>query len=95
MNSFIMMKILEVYKDFIILNPFIRILSRTFSFMKMKTTELYKGLVRLNTLRVSVLVSIAMKSHHEHSNSYKSNHLNWDWLTVQRVSPLSSWREAW
>jgi hypothetical protein len=36
-----------------------------------------------------------MKRHYDHSHSYKGKHLFGDWLTVQRFSPLSSWREAW
>ena len=52
MNSFIMMKTIEVYKGFIILNTFMKFFANTYSFMKMKTTELSKVLTALNALRV-------------------------------------------
>lgn len=44
---------------------------------------------------VLVRVSMAVKRHHDHSNSLQRKTFNWDWLKVQRVSPLSSGREAW
>ena len=34
---------------------------------------------------------IAIKRHHEHSNSYKGKYLIGGWLTAQRISSLSSW----
>lgn len=42
--------------------------------------------------RVSVLVrvSIAVKRHYDHGNSYKGKHL----IQFQRFSPLSSWQQA-
>ena len=38
---------------------------------------------------------IALKRHHDHSNSYKGKHLIWAALPFQRFSLLSSWQEAW
>ena len=38
---------------------------------------------------------IAVKNHHDHSNSYKEKHLIGAGLQFQRFSPLSSWWEAW
>ena len=52
MNGFIMMKIIEVFKGFIILKPFIKIFSITYSFMIIKTKELSKVLTTLNALTV-------------------------------------------
>jgi hypothetical protein len=39
--------------------------------------------------------SIALKTHHDHCNSYKGHHLIGVCLQFQRFSPLSSWWEAW
>jgi hypothetical protein len=46
-------------------------------------------------LSVLVRVSVAVKRHRDHSNSYKGKHLIGTGLQVQRFSSLSSWREAW
>ena len=43
---------------------------------------------------VLVWVSIAVKRHHDHSNSYKGKHLTGDGLLFQRFSPLSSRQET-
>jgi hypothetical protein len=42
---------------------------------------------------VLVRVSIAVKRHHDHSNSFKGKHFIGSWLTDQRCSSL--WQEAW
>lgn len=42
-----------------------------------------------------VRVSIAIKGHHDHSHSYKEQHLTRTGLRVQRLGPLSSFEEAW
>ena len=47
-----MMKTIELYKGFIILNPFIRIFSSTYYFINMKTKELSKDMTTLHTLTV-------------------------------------------
>ena len=44
---------------------------------------------------VLVRVSIAVKRHHDHGNSYKGKHFIGAGLWFQRFSPLSSWQEAW
>jgi hypothetical protein len=45
---------------------------------------------------VLVRVSIAVKRHHDHGNSYKKKkHLVGAGLQFQRFSSLSSWQEAW
>jgi hypothetical protein len=44
---------------------------------------------------VLVEISTAVKRHHDHSNSYKGNHLIGVGLQFQRSSPLSSWHETW
>lgn len=38
--------------------------------------------------------SNAVKSHHEHRNSYKKESIYWCLLTVQKFSSLSSWWHA-
>ena len=48
----------------------------------------------MNTV-VLVRVSIAVKRHHDHGNSYKGKHLIGSGLQFQRFSPLSSWWGAW
>jgi hypothetical protein len=48
----------------------------------------------VSTIRVLVLVPIAVKRHHDHSKTY-TGHLIGTGLQVQRFSPLSSWQEAW
>ena len=55
-----MMKTIEVYKGFIILNTFIKFLSNTYSFIKMKTTGLCKVLTTLKQIMVFL-------SYHVHS----------------------------
>ena len=40
-------------------------------------------------------VFIAVKRHHDHSNSYKGKHLIGAGLQFQRFSPLSSWQATW
>jgi hypothetical protein len=42
-----------------------------------------------------VRVSIAVKRHHDHNNSYKRKHLIEAGLQLQRFSPLLSWWEMW
>ena len=49
---------------------------------------------RIWVLYVLVRVSIAMKRHHDHDNSYKGRHLIGTSLQIQRFSPLSE-KEAW
>jgi hypothetical protein len=44
---------------------------------------------------VLVRVSIAVKKHHNHNNSYRGDYFIWAALHFQRFSPLSSWPEAW
>jgi hypothetical protein len=39
--------------------------------------------------------SIAVKRHHDHSNSPKGKHLTGTCSQFQRFSPLLSWWEAW
>ena len=39
---------------------------------------------------VLVRVSVTVKRHHDHSNSYKGKVFNWDGLHFQKFSPLSS-----
>jgi hypothetical protein len=41
------------------------------------------------------MVSIALKRYHDHSNSYKEKNFIGIGLQFQRLSPLSSWQEAW
>ena len=48
------------------------------------------GLYVAQTGLVLVRVSIAVKRHHDHSNSYKGKHLI-GWLTFQNSNLLSSW----
>ena len=43
----------------------------------------------------SLRVSIAVKRHHDHGNSYKGKHFTGASLQSQRFSPLLSWWEAW
>jgi hypothetical protein len=45
--------------------------------------------------KLSALVSIAMKRHHDHGKSYKEKYLIGTGLQVQRFSPLLSWWVAW
>ena len=45
--------------------------------------------------KVLVRVSIAVKRHYDHGNSYKGKHLIGAGLWFQRFSPLSSWWGAW
>ena len=40
-------------------------------------------------------ISIAVKRHHDHGNSYKGKHLAGAGLHLQRFCQLSSWQEAW
>ena len=86
MNSFIMMKTIEVCKGFIILNTFIMFLSNTWCFMEMKTTVLCKVLTTSKELMVFL-------SYHVHC--YEKiimnkaipikQPCNWGWLTVSEV----------
>ena len=39
--------------------------------------------------------SVAVKRHHDPSNSYKGKHFIWAGLQFQIFSPLSSWQETW
>jgi hypothetical protein len=48
------------------------------------------------------MASIAVKRHHDHSNSYKRPTFNWDWLTVLEVSSfivmagsIAACRQTW
>ena len=45
--------------------------------------------------RECLKVSLAMKRHHDHSNSYKGKHLFQAGLQFQKFSALSSWQETW
>jgi hypothetical protein len=36
----------------------------------------------------SLRISDAMKTHHDHSTSYKENTFHWGWLTFQKFSPF-------
>jgi hypothetical protein len=44
---------------------------------------------------VYVRVSITVKRHHDHGNSYKGKHLVWIGLQSQRFSQILSWQKAW
>jgi hypothetical protein len=44
---------------------------------------------------VLIRVAIAVKRHHDHSNTYEPNHLIGAVLQIQRFCPLSLWWEAW
>ena len=44
---------------------------------------------------VLIRLSIAMKRHHDHGNSYKEKHLIGSGFQFHRFSPLSSWWEVW
>ncbi|KAL6084023.1 hypothetical protein STEG23_029938 [Scotinomys teguina] len=39
-------------------------------------------------INVSVRVSITVKRHHDHSNSYKEKTFHWGWLTVSEVESI-------
>jgi hypothetical protein len=46
--------------------------------------------------RECLKVSLAMKRHHDHSNSYKGKHLIWTGLQFRcLIHYLSSWQKAW
>ena len=60
------------------------------------TTEIARLEQRLLNLRHCLSEGfIAVKRHHDHSNSYKGKHLVGAGLQFQRLSPLSSWWKAW
>jgi hypothetical protein len=57
-------------------------------------SKLHVRSLKIN-LGVCLRVSIALKRHHDQSNSYKGQYLIGAGLQVQWFSPLSSWLEAW
>lgn len=63
-------------------------------FFKIRPLEIFKHADVYCTV-VLVRVSIAVKTHHDHSISHKGKHSTGAGSRLQRFSPLSSWREAW